>query len=118
MRIVAGEPAHPRSIFGRNEPGERRAVMEGGHRRKTSPADGGHAAAFRLDAPPGLCMVERQHQLFLPTTHLQRERSLARLGQQLLGSEMPVDLRAATKSVETTRGEDDRVQSTFAALAQ
>ena len=58
-----------------------------------------------------LRVVDRRDELLLADTHLQRQRALARLGQQLLRLEALPDLVPEPEPVEPARREDDRVQT-------
>ena len=92
--------------------------MKRGHRCEATAAHRRDALPLRLDATPRLGVVQRLHQLLLSDAHLQRERALACLGQQLLGSEAPADLVAEPEPVEAARGKHNRVEPALDALAQ
>src|SRR5213078_1956771 len=111
-------PLDPAAVLRGDERRQLLAVVVRGHRRETATADGEDAGALRLDAAAGLGVVGSRNELLLAGTDLQRERALARLGQQLGGIEPQADLSPEPQPVEAGRGEHDRVQPALAALAQ
>src|SRR6478672_13106865 len=56
--------------------------------------------------------------MLLTCTNLQCERSLPRLGQELVRREPPVDLGGETQAIQPARGEDDGVEPSLTALPQ
>jgi hypothetical protein len=63
-------------------------------------------------------MIGGRSELFLSGPHLQRQRPLRRLRQQLLRIEAMPDLVSEPEPLEPARGEDDRVEAAFAAFAE
>ena len=87
-------------------------------RSEAAAADRGHARTLRLDPPPCLRMISRRGELLLPGAHLQRERALRRLGEQLVRREAMADLVRQAEPLEAAGREDDRVEATLAALPE
>src|SRR5439155_21201308 len=88
------------------------------HRRQAAAADRRDALPLRLGPAPSLGVVERLHQFLVPEAHLERERPLPRLGEQLLRLEPFADLGAEAEPIETAGGENDRVETALVPLPQ
>src|SRR5207344_256190 len=109
-RIRTGSRLEPGAVLGRDEPRERRAIMM---RRDRSEAP---AADDRDDRPLGLHLLARcgivrsRDEMLLTRPYLQRQRTLPRLGEQLLDLEAITDLRGKAEPVQPARCEDDCVE--------
>src|SRR5204862_3232512 len=114
----AGAPFDPAPVLGRDERCQPFAVVVRRDRRETTPADRRNTGAFRFDTATGCRMVRRPDEVLLTGAHLQRERTLAGLGNQLFGIEAMADLAAETEPVEPAGREHHRVEPPLSALAQ
>ena len=92
--------------------------MVGGHRGQAAGADPEDAGALGLDAPARLGVVQRRDELLLSGPHLQRDRALPRLGNELLRLEPAADHLGEPEPVEAGRREHDRVEAALAHLAE
>src|SRR5581483_4108675 len=116
--VVARTPLDPRAAFVGDEAGERDPVVERRDRRKAAAADGRDAGALGLDAAARLGVVGSGDEILFAGPHLQRERALRRLRQEVLRIEPMPDLAREPEPVEPARREHDRVEAALAALAQ
>src|SRR5205085_7116713 len=97
---------------------ERAPVVMRGDRSEAATAHRGHARTLGLDPPPRLLVVRRRDQLLLAGPDLKRERSLTGLGQDLGRLEAVADLGRQPESLETARGQHDRVEPPLVSLPQ
>src|SRR5213076_390042 len=74
--------------------------------------------ALGLDAAARLGVVDASNQVLLACAHLQRERALAGLRQELLRLKAVADLGVQAEPVKAAGRQDDRVEPSLAALAQ
>ena len=87
-------------------------------RRETPAADHGDARRSASTRRRVSASSARRDELLLARPHLQRERALARLGQQLGRLEAAADLAGEPEPIEPARSEHDGVEPALAALAQ
>src|SRR5207253_2709424 len=71
-----------------------------------------------LDLDQRLGVVRSPDEMLVSHAYLERERTLSRLGNDLVGLEPPADLAGEAEPVEPAGSEDDRVEPTLATLAQ
>ena len=84
------------------------AVVVRGDRREAAAADRGHDRPLGLDTAPRLRVVGRADEMLLARAHLQRERALRRLRQQLVRLEAMADLAGRGRA---GRGRTPRARS-------
>src|SRR5438270_11136940 len=87
-------------------------------RSETTGADRRDARTFCLDAAPCFRIVRTRDQRFLAGTHLQRERSLRRLGQQVLRWKSVTGFGGEAEAVEPAGGKHDRVETALTPFAE
>src|SRR6266516_4868117 len=117
-RIVAASPLEPRAVLCSNERGQLLAVVVRRDGCQAATADREDTYALGLDAAARLKVVDASNQLLLACTHLQRERALAGLRQELLRLKAVADLGVQAEPVEAAGRQDDRIEPTLATLAQ
>src|ERR671924_1442618 len=90
----------------------------GRDRRQAAAPDRRYASSLSLDAAVGLGVVGGGDELLLSDPNLERERTLARFGQNLTGIEAMPDLITEPEPVEAAGGEHDGVEAPLSPLPE
>src|SRR5947208_15046 len=115
---LAAPPLDPASILGRHERCELAAVVVGGNRSETPPADRRNAGPLCLHPASGLAVIRGFNEPLLTRSHLKRKCTLAGFRHHHVGLEAETDLVGETETIEAARRQHDRVEPAFPALAQ
>ena len=111
--------ANPRAVLGRDEPGQRHAVVVRGHRREAAAADRRDAAALGLDAAARLASSASATSSSSPARTCSASAPWPASGRSSLGIEAHADLvrRARAGRARTRRARSRRARARRACAA-